>query len=224
MSRRPILVAAAILLFALGFAAGRLTLAPTPPATATVAPAEKPTATRSPGRKPRVEPVPGDELGTAKAEAAAWKALYDGLALEVYGEPVPFPADTPEMHTERGFRAVLDEVLRDCDVPGELVSMDCSEYPCMARFREVPNEAGVTSFGQITHCPAWADRYGPAATMSHSSVDCGDGRLERLLILSAHWEEGYARLNAEDDNLQKRLGARWEETEEQWACAPPPPR
>jgi hypothetical protein len=217
MSRRPILVAAAILLFASGFAAGRLTW--TPPASAVVVAAEKPAATRSPGRTPRVEAVPGDELGTAKAEAAAWKALYDGLALEVYGEPVAFPEDTPEKYTEARFRAAIDEILRTCDIPADLVNVDCAEYPCMAAFRE--RDGAYTA---LTGCEAWSSRYGGASSMASMSAECGDGREESLLVLSPVWEEGHERLNAEDKNLHKRLGARWEEIQVQWACAPPPPR
>ena len=71
------------------------------------------------------------------------------------GVPYQWPtADgTPEHLRADKMRERLESVTERCDLGGDLLSVDCSEPPCMAAFRVRDRELRA----QLLACPAWSE-------------------------------------------------------------------
>ena len=145
------------------------------------------------------------------------------LAEEAYGVPVPWPDDTPEQYGADTVGRVIPEMAETCGLPIELANLECDEPPCIAALRIL----GPLDLGELTHCPAWADRYGAAMSgTSGMEIDCGDRTTENGMFLATPWTEFYDSLDAEErENWHKRFRARQNDLKKQWECAPAaPPR
>lgn len=68
-----------------------------------------------------------DELRRVTRELEAERAMR----AESEGAPMAFPADLPERFTEDTLRARFQQAMTQADIAGEMVSIDCSEYPCI---------------------------------------------------------------------------------------------
>jgi len=170
---------------------------------------------RAPAAAPRVVTRTADcPEAAVVVELAACEKQREDLELAMYGEPLAWPEDTPPAETEAGFRAALGEVLDDCSTSASLAALDCGEPPCMA----VLWDSDVS----FSDCEPWRERYGIATSKYSGEVDCGDGRSERIVILSPPGlkvdsvEEMMALSQQEDEdpvdkeNRSKRMQARWE--------------
>ncbi len=51
------------------------------------------------------------------------------------GVPIPFPEGLDDRHSQRGLLDVYSEIFESTGVQGDLVAIDCSEYPCMVQGR-----------------------------------------------------------------------------------------
>lgn len=82
--------------------------------------------------------VPAGTTAQLRAEVAR---LTKELAVErarresVEGKPIPFPAEVPERHTEKGLMTSVRAALAEMKVSGDVTAIDCTEYPCIASVR-----------------------------------------------------------------------------------------
>lgn len=83
--------------------------------------------------------------------------------------------------------ASMERVIRDCDVPGELVITDCSEPPCTAAFRDADHEAVSAALGD---CPSFRAAFPrPEVDPVPFTVPCGDGRHETMVLVTTFDED-----------------------------------
>lgn len=129
-------------------------------------------------------------------------------------EPIAWPASTPKRYTPEGFEQLLREAVETCEAPVEILAIDCSEPPCMATLR--PLDGGWHDL-LINKCPAWRGPYGNSVTSSQRSVECGEGRSERGVILAPYWD---APREADPENWSRRLDLRWGALWKGWSCGP----
>lgn len=167
-------------------------------------------ATPALGERPTVQ-VP--ELGGERADAVS---MFRELAaqgepgavemLELLGDipppadPVPFPADLPEVYGPAAFEHEVHTALEACALDGlRLVSIDCGEYPCLARFE-------VTSGNQqLTGCRSWKQAYGRRGSPKASGmIRVGDE--DRPYLVTGVWPPG-----GPDDGETKRLRLRFDQ-------------
>ena len=151
---------------------------------------------------------------TAFADALAeCEAEVDQLHLELYGEPLQWTDDIPEVQREAPFREVMAAVEDQCG--GRPMShLDCSEPPCMAVYFGSAPQIGAD-------CEPWAEAYGVASSNMSRRVECADGRQMRMVVLSptaeayASGEEMMARGAQRDPAVREqrsvRMNHRWNE-------------
>lgn len=142
--------------------------------------------------------------------------LYAGLRDEHFGRPIAWPADTPDQYSKSGFEALVREVMASCQTGTRLRGVECAEPPCIAAFVAEPEAAMFDPYSRITECPSWNEAFGASVTMNSTSVDCGDGTSESLVMLSPYWEEIAA--GEASENYQKRIGGRQKTIKDTWEC------
>lgn len=69
-----------------------------------------------------------DELRAMKSELSAFKQERAQRA----GEPVPWPEDVPAAYREDGIKRAIVDAIQKAGLEGDLQSIDCSEFPCVA--------------------------------------------------------------------------------------------
>jgi hypothetical protein len=206
--------------FVVGFgAATRLSPGETAPPLA----GEPPTSPGVPGRAPPAESTSGpsatvDEL---RRQLAVQTALNAAWETELYGSPIPWPADLPEKYTAAGYEAHVRAIVADCNPATTLTGFECGEPPCYALLR--PPATGSDFESALSACSGWRELYGGSVTLATETVDCGDGRTEGIQILAPRWDgfddpddpgDGFA------TNASKRFQARVAEIKASWVCAP----
>jgi len=89
---------------------------------------------------------------------------------------LPFAPDLAPAYTPEGFEAVALQMERECDLGLEVVTIDCSEYPCMAWTRaEHPEGRGVSMDG----CAPWTAAFPNGTTViGTASRKTADGNSE----------------------------------------------
>ncbi len=110
-------------------------VAPTPPTPPTppAAPAPAPSA---PGD--RLAPQQVEELQALLTDTRAELerveralAAEQAMRIESEGAPMPFPADLPDRFGEDALRTRVQAAFEQSGVAGEVVSIDCGEFPCV---------------------------------------------------------------------------------------------
>lgn len=181
---RPWAIAVALGLGVLGFAAGR-------------------------GTAPMAQ---APDCGAVSRELDEEREVRQLLERELYGEPIPWPAEVPPERTESGYRAALTEVLATCRPTWTLGELDCAEPPCIAVIW--PSDARMEP---PVDCPPWVDRYGPTAQSAAQSVDCG-GKGRRLILLSPSHLDPVPVAAVELENRARRIKSRWDELRHDAKC------
>lgn len=101
------------------------------PGTASAATVERPKLTQTSGTSSEDPQARIAELESELQRARFEKALADGRVLAAEGSPQAFPSDLPTSLGPDGFPEAIRRAVLENGV-GELVEVDCSEYPCMA--------------------------------------------------------------------------------------------
>lgn len=106
---------------------------PTPPAAPAPAPAPAPPA---PGD--RLAPQQVEELQALLTDTRAELerveralAAEQAMRIESEGAPMPFPTGLPERFGEEALRTRMQTAFEQSGVAGEVVSIDCGEFPCV---------------------------------------------------------------------------------------------
>ena len=157
--------------------------------------------------------APSEDVDEIAAVLAECEAEVDQLHLELYGEPLQWTDDIPEVQREAPFREVMAAVEDQCG--GRPMShLDCSEPPCMAVYFGSAPQIGAD-------CEPWAEAYGVASSNMSRRVECADGRQMRMVVLSptaeayASGEEMMARGAQRDPAVREqrsvRMNHRWNE-------------
>lgn len=76
-----------------------------------------------------------DTIDDLRAEIADERALRD----ETEGRPVPFPDALDDKFRGDALRQTFETALAEADLEGEIVSVDCSEFPCIV-YGDVVND------------------------------------------------------------------------------------
>lgn len=79
------------------------------------------------------------------AELELQTDLQRGRLQSHEGTPQEFPEDLPPAYRPEGFEAALLESLGE-DMPGEIVSVDCDEFPCLAILRSGTDDDAWTAW------------------------------------------------------------------------------
>ncbi|MEN0061855.1 MAG: hypothetical protein AAGA48_06860 [Myxococcota bacterium] len=125
-----------------------------------------PTAPEAPAAAPR--PTPSDVPNQAP-EAD----IPPGLKPLLKGNPAAgeWAERVPDEFSEYGFGPTIEDILDECDLPHEIIDVQCVEPPCMVAW-VAPLDAD-----HPTSCPEWSVRFGSRSLTSVKfDVECPDGR------------------------------------------------
>lgn len=90
--------------------------------------------------------------------------------------------ERPDMWTP-----TIEKVWQDCDLPGELLMTDCSEPPCVGVVRA---SDGAALEEALSGCISFDDAFpDPEVGLVPASVPCGDGRVDRMWLLTTFDED-----------------------------------
>ena len=181
------------------------------PGVATSLPAPRPT---SPGpTKPR---GPDDDcrarVAALEAQLEAAGLLNRSLQDEAFGPLQPWPSDVDPKYRDQ-FEGNVRAALAECDVPADLISVDCGEPPCLAAFRgRDPSWRSKL----VNQCPAWSSLYGSSTTDVGGVAECGDGRTESVSLLGPS-------MDLPTDPSDPWAGIKWAQARQQpvidaWTC------
>lgn len=119
--------------------------APPPPPDA---PPESPTD-RAAASPPAPTPPEAAELDALRTELDDARETIDDLRAELAderalrneteGDPVPFPDELDDKFRSEALRQTFETALAEADLDGEVVSVDCSEFPCIV-YGDVVND------------------------------------------------------------------------------------
>jgi hypothetical protein len=170
----------------------------------------EPAATRAPA------PAAEERVRELEAEVSELQRRLESAGVRPPAAPVAWPEGRPDKFTEAGLRASMQTALESCDVPAELVGLECAEPPCIAMLR-------TTSDGWhdalVNSCPAWNDTYGTTVSMDDGKVDCGGGESESVALLSPYDHEWREELDKDaSGNVGQRLQERWTAIRGDWDC------
>ncbi|MCP3100185.1 hypothetical protein LZ198_15025 [Myxococcus sp. K15C18031901] len=105
----------------------------------------------------------------------------DPEILEAAKERLSFPSGLEEKFTPEGFRRIVEDSLRECDLGLSLRELDCSEFPCVAWASS--GNAPPKNL-HLQGCPVWAEQFQDALSMVTSKGNA-DGGTENLLVFWA---------------------------------------
>ena len=157
-----------------------------------------------------------ERVAQLEDQVALHRRLEEAYEQELYGEPIPWTSDLPDDFQPELFKMKVAEAMTDCQA--DLVGFECDEPPCLALLRgHDPGYNGSLN----ARCPGWVTHFGETSSGYHTSIDCGDGRTERVHMVSPF---PYGTLFAEDDdearsNHRKRRQQRYAQIELGWECA-----
>ncbi len=158
-----------------------------------------------------------DAVRIAELEAEV-RRLEDRLAAqadEAASDVLAWPEGRPPEFTPDGFPDRFEGVLAACRPAVELVGIDCTEPPCIAKLR-VANGWHDQLIGR---CAPWQDTYGATASLATFGVDCEAREPERIALLSPidrTWVDAFDEAAAQTYDL--RLDKRWEAIRAGWIC------
>jgi hypothetical protein len=144
------------------------------------------------------------------------KVLIKGYQTEFEGEPLQWSAEIPEIFSPDHFKATVDQAMKQCDVPGELIKIDCQEPPCVAII--LIDESKVEESGWVDSfkCPAWNKTYSSMANRLWSA-SCPDGSHEVFSMLTSPFD--FKKMTAQEvENWFKRYTTRGKSLELSWKC------
>ncbi len=133
-------------------------------------------ASASGGVNPVGSGVPAGTTAQLRAEVAR---LTKELAVEkqrresAEGKPIPFPADVPERHTEKGLMTSVRAALAELKLGGDVTAIDCTEYPCLASVRV----QGAFDLERFLKAPALTAYAGDQPAYSATSFPDGENVL-----------------------------------------------
>lgn len=140
--------------------------------------------------------------------------MLDALSVEAFGQAPRWPASVPPGYAPREFEEVIAEVLRTCDVDGELVDVDCREPPCFAVVRDRGD-----AWSDISSCPAWREHFTRGYEIYSSTTSCGS-RLEEVLMIAPVMKGLLQNPRPHDIlNADKRKATRASDYVDSWSCA-----
>lgn len=151
------------------------------------------------------------------------RILIKGYESELEGQPLSWTKDIPEEFTPTRFQNVVEKVFKECDLPGELVRIDCKEPPCLALIRIDETKAERVGWDFKSDCRPWNDAYRWGTLFTHQLAKCPDDEHEVFGILTAP----SMRQNSTDgeiENIFLRVENRWKEIAESLGCQPIDPR
>lgn len=150
------------------------------------------------------------------------RILLEGYRAQVEGVVQEW---TPELHKrfdQEKFREVVNRVRETCDLPGELIGLDCVESPCLAVFRltedQVRSSAWYYGKAGTPDCEAWEKEYTKGMFLMPDLVNCPGGGHEWFAVLapSFYWA-GVTQRDVENNG--KRIVARAGVIKEKWRCS-----
>jgi len=151
-----------------------------------------------------------------EGELALQKLRKETLEYELYGEPIPWPEETPEKYEPKWFEDNLRRAVEECAPDVEIVGIECSEPPCLVLLRE--GERGWRD-RLINECPGWVDHYGSSVSSSMGSLECAGGGEERYNIIGPSTVGWLDQDPETKQNRKKRWTQRVEEARFNWECA-----
>ncbi len=82
----------------------------------------------------------------------------------------------------------IEEAFAECDIPADLVAMDCSEPPCVGGLR---GHASTEDIDRALHdCAPFADRFGEdRGGVMPVVTRCPDGTVQRMYLLATYDED-----------------------------------
>ncbi|MFY1830829.1 hypothetical protein ACN47A_33270 [Myxococcus fulvus] len=101
--------------------------------------------------------------------------------------PLPFPLNTHEAFTPKGFQALVERSMKECGLQMRQEAMDCSEYPCIAWM-----ESRQTHIN-MAECGPWAEAFGHKTSLVIRNVQGEDGGVRTLVGLMPLPEDASAR-------------------------------
>lgn len=138
------------------------------------------------------------------ARLEARQALTTGQLAAVRGEPQPWPDDVPEAFRpaafERSMRTIVEE-----EGAGDLLVVDCAEFPCLTVLRPGPYEGQGTPPEVQAVIDRMQELLGASGVSVHNAKT-GDGTRELLLTGLGFAPEG----SKGDEGLQTRAAYRME--------------
>ncbi|MBN2494291.1 MAG: hypothetical protein JXR96_06870 [Deltaproteobacteria bacterium] len=185
------------------------------------------------------------ELGEARRKLEALEskhkmqaAILEGYRYEKYGEPIAWPEHMPSQYRPEQYQSIVSRALDQGEIGADLLGFECREPPCIAILRSHDQSARMLP---ITRTEIWRQSYGGSVRSGYAGfIDCGDGRKERIELISPYWDwkvdpkkmgpdyysnpmrSQTAAEAAREENRAKRLQARWEEITSSWRCQPAP--
>jgi len=182
-----------------------------------------------------------ERVAELERQAGLQEAMLEGYRFEKYGKPTPFPDNPPPQYRDE-FEVTIRKAVTELEGDGiELTGVDCKEWPCIALIR---NEDQSGHQSGLTGTATWRKSFGGSVRSGYSGfAECGDGRKERIELVSPPWDGKTDLHNLSEDhwnkdmdrrfkeknfersewqkNLSKRLRARWDELRSSWHCRPP---
>ena len=123
---------------------------------------------------------------------------------------------TPPEYKRDVFQPLLEKTLADAGLSVRLVGFDCKEPPCIAMMHNYEKTGKSTGLAGST---LWKSESRSIVLSGYSDlVDCGDGRKERVELLSPH--KVLPARTDEEKNRSRRLRARWDEIMKNWKGEP----
>ena len=160
-----------------------------------------------------------ETIDALEMELAVAEKLANDLSFAAFGEVPEWPADLPLELTPEGFTEQIELAAEKC-APGTLLSVDCSEPPCLAHFRP-DGPDWMRRF--LRECEEWTGQYGEDVSMSSTQIECPDGTTEKVVLLGSG--EAYSLAvdagTAVEEDMEKRLDGRRTAVVSGWDCGQP---
>lgn len=174
------------------------------------------------GRPPGKTGRPARSVENLEQRLEFGRILLEGYRAEVEGVVQEWTPELRERFNQEKFREVVNRVQDSCDLPGELIDLDCSEPPCLAVFRlnedQVRSSAWYYGKAGTPVCEAWESEYTRGMFLMPDLVNCPGGGHEWFAVLapSFYWE-GVTQRDVENNG--KRIEARAGAVKEKWRCS-----
>lgn len=162
-----------------------------------------------------------EELRALRSLTTLLERQVDELETEIFGEPYPWPGDTPDTLQPVAFEQNLRDAFDQCSIPVDIVGFRCEEPPCYALLRRDEKDYSASDpwMEALMSCTPWLDAYGDDLSFATHTILCPGEQEEGFTMLapSPDWlaEDGSEPSAA----LAQRFDIRLRAAKAAWPCA-----
>lgn len=124
-------------------------------------------------------------------------------------------AGLPGSYSPERFKETVAKAIEQCELPAEVVEIDCTQPPCILAMRVDRTE---WRDNPMHKCAAWVDAFGQMRSQSNGNSSCPDGTSEWHSVMAPVWK-GWGESGSDVwENAVKRWKTRRDELLSNWEC------